>query len=318
MEVNYQEIKENIILYGEKIGIDGLGFLKAESFFPNLERLNYSKKRGYLSTFINKEDSKDFLKDYKTIVCILVSYPNPLFNMPKKNFNLSEEYSYGKISASSWGIDYHKVLTRILEDMVECIKKITKLENYHISVDINPLSERELAVKAGLGWIGKNSNLINKELGSFVFIGELYLDFLLPINKINLAQDLCGDCNLCVESCPVSAIEGENRVINTKLCLSQQTQEKDITNIFVKNKIKETKYIFGCDICQEVCPWNNKNIKFNSLFQPIKDEVYIDLKELSQETNKTFKKKYGHLSGSWRGKNPWQNNGKIISSNFNF
>lgn len=318
MEENYQELKEKIIIYSEKLGIDGLGFLKAESFFPNLERFNYSQEMGYLSTFINKKDSSDFLKEYKTIICILLSYPNPLFKGPKEGFALSEDSSYGKLSASSWGLDYHKVITKILEDMVEYIKTLKKLNKYHIAVDINPLSEREIAMKAGLGWIGKNSNLINKELGSFVFIGEIYLDFSLPINDAELIKDLCRDCNLCVESCPVNAIDGENRVINTKLCLSQQTQEKDITDNLVKRKIKETKYLFGCDICQEVCPWNKKNIEFNSLFEPVRDEVYIDLNKLSQESNKSFKEKYGHLSGSWRGKKSWQNNGKIILSDSNF
>lgn len=318
MEATNLDIKEKIIKYSSEIGVGALGFLKAELFFPNMERFEYADKKGYLSNFINKKKENINLEDYKTIICVLVPYPNPLFDNPNSSTLDRDNTVYGQVSSSSWGLDYHRVLKNTLEEMVDYIQLLIDIKKYHIAVDTNPMSEREIAAKAGLGWIGRNSNLINPDLGSFIFIGEIYLDLILPIGKKEPVIDLCGNCNLCVEACPVGAIDGVKRIVNTQLCLSQQTQEKETFDDFLKKKIKETKYIYGCDICQIVCPWNNKKQEFNSMFNPVKEEVFINLKELTLESNKTFSKKYGHLSGSWRGKKPWQKNAKIILSDFDF
>ncbi len=316
MNNKVDDLKEKIVNYSKKRGINALGFLKAEPFFRDLERYNYALKNNYLSSFINKNNEDELLDGYKSIICVLVSYPNPTFY---KSDEMEEELNknqLGKLSSSSWGLDYHKVLTDILEDLVGYLKGFCKVEKYKISVDKTNLSEREIAVKAGLGWIGRNSNLINKELGSFVFIGTIFVDLDLDLKENKISNNLCANCNLCVEACPVGAIKGKTRVIDTNLCLSQQTQEKEITSKFIKRNIKEMKYLYGCDICQEICPWNKKKREINPLFSPIKEEVYINLNELSKESNKSFKKKYGHLSGSWRGKKIWIRNAEIILSNF--
>ena len=309
-------LKKNIKAYAETIGINALGFLKAEPFFHNTKRKEYSKKMDYLSSFVREtnEGREGFeFKEYKTILTVLVNYPNPLFDKPEIPEKLTGQV-YGEVSASSWGVDYHRVLKDILLKMAEFIQNNSTLKNYYAAVDTVNFSEREIAVLAGLGWIGKNSCLINKEQGSFVFIGELFLDIEIEpdLNKENQIVDYCGECNLCVNLCPAGAIDGINRVIDTRLCLSQQTQEKEISNELVKNKIKEEKYIFGCDICQKVCPWNKKQRDFNPLFRPDSRNVYIDLNELILESNKSFQSKYGKLAGSWRGKKTWQRNARII------
>jgi epoxyqueuosine reductase len=311
-------LKNNIKEYAEKIGINALGFLKAEPFFHNTKRKDYSKEMGYLSSFIkenNQGRERSEFNEYKTILTVLVNYPNPLFDKPEIPEKLTDQ-GYGEVSASSWGIDYHLVLKDILLKLAEFIQNNSSLKYYYAAVDTVNFSEREIAVLGGLGWIGKNSCLINKEQGSFVFIGELFLDIEIEpdINIKNQHTDFCGECNLCVKSCPTGAIDGINRVIDTRLCLSQQTQEKEISNELVKNKIKEEKYIFGCDICQKVCPWNKKQRDYNLLFRPEPGKVYIDLNELILESNKSFQNKYGKLSGSWRGKKTWQRNARIIRS----
>ncbi len=311
-------LHEKITEYGKKNNINALGFLKAKPFFRELERYSYAKEKDYLSSFVNKNPDLEIFKDFKSIICILISYPNPVFDSPELINTEHENKITGKISSSSWGRDYHVVLTEILNRMAEYIKSISNMKNYYVSVDTSPLSERELAVKAGLGWIGKNSNLINKELGSFAFIGALFTDIeILESDEHLISNDYCGECNLCVNACPVNAIDNKMRVINTKLCLSQQTQEKEIMNELVKEKIISTKYIYGCDICQEICPWNKEKRGFNPLFNPKREEVFIDLEELILESNSSFKNKYGHLAGSWRGKKTWQKNGKIILLNSN-
>jgi len=309
--------KEKILEYGKNNNINALGFLKAEPFFRDMGRYNYAKEKGYLSSFVNINSNLDVIEGYKSIICILVSYPNSNFNFPEEQDKKPENIKYGKISSSSWGKDYHVVLKDILEQMAKYIQSISNMNKYYISVDTSPLSERELAVRAGLGWIGKNTNLINKDLGSFVFIGALFTDIeIFELEENDISNDYCGDCRLCIDSCPVQAIDQKMRVLNTKLCLSQQTQEKDTETDFVKKKIKDTRYIYGCDICQKVCPWNSKERVFNPLFKPKREEVYININELLLESNSSFKRKYGHLSGSWRGKKVWQKNGKTILLDF--
>lgn len=309
-------LKKEILQYGKDNGINALGFLKAEPFFRDLERYNYADKKGYLSSFIKKNSELNIVEGFKSVVVVLMSYPNPNYNLPKDPEKELGNKIYGKVSSSSWGKDYHLVLRDVIEKLAEYISNISEMKEYYISVDTSPVSERELAVKAGLGWIGKNSNLINKELGSFVFIGALFTDIEIPgIDNVELSDDFCKDCTICIDSCPVNAIDKNMRVINTNLCLSQQTQEKEVINSLVKEKIKETKYIYGCDICQEVCPWNKKERDFNPLFSPEIEEVFIDLEKLLLETNSSFKSKYGHLAGSWRGKKIWQKNGKFILLN---
>lgn len=300
--------------YAKSLGFDGLGFLKARPFFysqEGKERFNYAQKNDYLSSFLDGSDQK-VLEKYESILVLLLSYPNPLYEGPEA-VRKREGYNHAYLSASSWGRDYHLVMREKLEKLALFIKEKTDLNDYLIKVDQAPYSERELAVKAGLGWIGKNSLLINKNLGSFIFIGSIFLDIDLDLPLLEQADDLCGDCTLCQEACPLGAIDGKNRVINTKLCLSEQGQTKDL-NPRVADKFKENKYIYGCDLCQLVCPWNIKKRSFPEEFTPREAEVIIDLEEIMQESNRTFKEKYGHLAGSWRGKKVWQRNAKVIKS----
>lgn len=301
--------------YARTLGIDRLGFLKAGPFFlenkESLARYNHAKKENYLSTFVSQRDYSIFT-EYKTVLLALVAYPNPLFDGPA-SFRQKEGYKKGYLSASSWGQDYHKVLRDKLEKLAEFLLEETQLKDYQIRVDQASFSEREMALRAGLGWIGKNSLLINDQLGSFVFIGQLFLNIDIDFPKALPFKDLCGDCNLCVKACPVQAIDGQERLVDTNLCLSEQSQRKKM-NPAIENKFAKNKYLYGCDICQLVCPWNQKKRKFSEEFTGREAEIIINLEELLEESNRTFKNKYGHMAGSWRGKNIWQRNARLIMS----
>lgn len=300
--------------YAKSLGFDGLGFLKARPFFHSREgrdRYDYARGKNYLSAFLDKSDQED-LEKYKSLLILLLAYPNPLFHGPEA-VRKREGYDQAYLSSSSWGRDYHFVMRKKMEKLALFIKENTDLEDYLIKVDQAPYSEREVAIKAGLGWIGKNSLLINREIGSFFFIGSIFLDIDLNLPALDLADDLCGDCTLCQEACPVGAIDAEKRVINTNLCLSEQSQSKEI-NYLVADKFKENKYIYGCDLCQIACPWNRKKRSFPCEFTPKEAEIIIDLEKIMQESNRSFKEKYGHLAGSWRGKKIWQRNARLIKS----
>jgi epoxyqueuosine reductase len=129
---------------------------------------------------------------------------------------------------------------------------------YKISLDVHPVLERDLAYRSGLGWFGKNSMLINQENGSYTLIGSLLLNQKLELPIKSPASDHCGTCTRCIDACPTNAIDGDMRVIESKKCISTFTIEQFKDGPAPSGFPVETKEVFGCDICQEVCPWNNK------------------------------------------------------------
>jgi epoxyqueuosine reductase QueG len=185
----------------------------------------------------------------------------------------------------------------IIEKYLENIGYKTK-----VCVDNNSLSERDLACKAGLGYIGLNGNLINDEYGSYIFLGVLLTDAL--IEEDNPLDKTCLMCMSCVLECPTHAIK-ENGEINGNECLSYLTQKKELTEVEYGYL---NKCIYGCDICQKVCPLNS-NLKTNTNFIPYGIE-FINVKNYKSLSNKEFNDIYGNLSGSWRRK-------KIIERNIN-
>lgn len=285
-------MKKEIINLSKKENIDLIGFTK----FLNLEfsKISYLKEKGFLTPFNKEYDTKEY-EGFNTAIVIGCSYYNELI---EKTNTLEKNTVY--FSSSSWGRDYHK----FLKEKLGVISDYLEEKNYKtkICVDNNSLNERYLAQQAGLGYIGLNGCLINDEYGSYIFLGVLLTDALIqedkPLNKT------CLMCMSCVIECPTNAIK-ENGEINGNECLSYLTQKKELNQ-------KEITYlnncIYGCDICQKVCPLNS-NLKTNTSFVPYGIE-FINLKTYKTLSNKEFDKIYGNLSGAWRGK-------KIIERNIN-
>jgi epoxyqueuosine reductase len=203
----------------------------------------------YMARNLEKRlNPQQLVKNAKTIIVVLQNY------FPKEN---QSDPNAPALSKYAYGTDYHFVMKDKLKQLLEFIQTEIKECNGRPFVDSAPILERAWARKAGLGWIGKNSNLISVEHGSFFFVGELIIDVELPYDQPIIIRDHCGNCTKCVNACPTKAIVA-NRVVDARKCISYQTIElKGELDTNLKGKFKNR--VFGCDICQDVCPWNLKS-----------------------------------------------------------
>jgi epoxyqueuosine reductase len=263
-------------------GIAKAGFLEEEA--PKLEEWlnrNYNGQMGYLANHFDKRlDPTKLVEGAKTMVSLVYNY-YPLEELPKGNLDI-------KLAKYAYGEDYHLVIRDKLNEFLEILRdEIGEIDGRGF-VDSAPVMERQWAQKAGLGWLGKNSLLLNREMGSFFFLAELIIDLEVTPDA-PLAKDYCGTCTACIDACPTDAIV-DNGVIDGSRCISYLTIElKDsIPNDF---KGKMENWAFGCDICQDVCPWN----RFSKPHQEPRFQPNDDLKELSKSdwqeiTEETFRK----------------------------
>lgn len=293
----------------KNLDIDIVGFTDCEILEGAGDILKEKIASGKFTEFeenniASRLDPKKQLATCRSIISIGISYN---LNQPRYN---EENKLIGRISKSSMGLDYHKVLNEKMEKLVREIKKI-KGFNYKIIVDTSPLLDRELARKSGIGYFGKNCSLINKDYGSFIFLGHILTDLDLEKNsKIEKSQ--CGECRICLDRCPTGALESAY-FINPKKCISYLTQTKN--KVDKKLLEKMGNQIYGCDICQDVCPKNKGVLKSNKEEFYSEFGEYIELEELFLMSNKEFRKKYGHMAGSWRGRNIFKRNAIIALGN---
>ena len=304
-------IKEEIIKLSKEIGISKIGFTTADDF-DYLERsLRLAVEEGRNSGFEHKNieeriKPKLSLASAKTIISIAVAYPHKLKQQPQKT-----AYKRGKFTPNSWGLDYHYVLQDKLDRLAKGIEELTADFEYKGMVDTGALVDTAVARRAGIGFIGKNGLVISKEFGSYMFLGELITN--LDIEPDQPVDYDCGDCNRCLTACPTSCLIGDG-TMNAKRCLSFQTQDKGIMDLEFRKKIKTV--IYGCDICQICCPYN-KGLD-NPLATEIDPELaHPELLPFLDLSNGQFKEKFGHIAGSWRGKNILQRNAIIALANAN-
>lgn len=208
---------------------------------------------GYMARNIEKRlDPRLLYENAKTIIVVLQNY------FPKE---IQKDPTAPVISKYAYGTDYHFVMKDKLKELLLFIQDEIPNCNGRPFVDSAPVLERAWAKKAGLGWIGKNNLLISQKYGSFFFIGELILDIELPYDDVKLVRNHCGNCTKCIDACPTKAIVAE-RVVDARKCISYQTIE-------LKSNLDESlnghfeNRVFGCDICQDVCPWNSKSKPHN-------------------------------------------------------
>ncbi len=303
-----KDLKKMIIDKSNELNIDMCRFTDCQALINLKDYLIYRDKNNIKTSFeendlMKRLDPKLTMDSCRSIIVLGLSY--------NTDFNEKPEYRLrGKLSKSSWGKDYHNVLKEKIELLIEEIKKKVSFE-YKYFVDTGPLVDRELAKKSGLGYYGKNCSIINDEYGSFIFIGYILTDLMIePDNPI---EEKCGDCRLCIDACPTDALEGPYR-LNPKRCISYLTQTKDKIAIELRGKMGIK--IYGCDTCQLVCP-KNKEIKksMNKDFIPKDTKGYMDIEELLNISNRQFKKRYGQMAGSWRGKSILKRNAIIALGN---
>ena len=304
-------IKEDIINLAKEIGISKIGFTTADDFDYLEKSLRLAVEEGRNSGFEHKNieeriKPKLSLASAKTIISIAVTYPHKLKQQPQKT-----AYKRGKFTPNSWGLDYHYVLQDKLDRLAKGIEELTADFEYKGMVDTGALVDTAVAQRAGIGFIGKNGLVISKEFGSYMFLGELITN--LDIEPDQPVDYGCGDCNRCVTACPTSCLIGDGSM-NAKRCLSFQTQDKGVMDLEFRKKIKTV--IYGCDICQICCPYNK------GLDNPLATEIDPDLSHpellpFLELSNGQFKEKFGHVAGSWRGKNILQRNAIIALANAN-
>lgn len=281
-----QNFSEQIKQKALELGFDACGITSAQ-FLKEHEPLLYDwlsrEYQGEMEYMTNnleiRLDSSKIIENGKSVIVVLKSY------------NHSNDYNTRlKISKYAKGIDYHFVMKEGLSKLLSFIQQNHTNVKGRAFVDSAPLLERALAQKAGLGWIGKNAMLIHKELGSFVFIGELVVDIELAYDK-PYRKEHCGSCSLCLNNCPASAIVSP-KIIDARRCISYLTIEKR-GELDDYDKQVLNNWIFGCDACQDVCPWNKKAKEVSEdWFVKYKDELNISKEEWLEMTSNQFKKKY--------------------------
>lgn len=308
----YQKLKQDIIEYSKTIGIDAIGFTSAEPFEslrPKLEAYynnNYDSgfEKGTIEERINPKLS---LPEAQSIIAIAVGYPNKLPNAPKSIRGARR----GIFARASWGIDYHTLLNKRLELLVAYIKeRVPEVKTMNM-VDTGVLSDRAVAERAGLGYAAKNGFILNKDLGTWTYLGEILVS--IPFEPDHPVIDSCLDCTICIDRCPTGALLGNGQLDSNK-CISFITQMKGFMPDEYRSKIGNRLY--GCDTCQQVCP---KNRGINTTQKDINlepEKLKPLLVPLLKMSNKTFKAEFGHLAGSWRGKKPIQRNAIIALAHF--
>lgn len=229
-----------------------------------------------------RTDPKKLVPGAKTVVSVLQSYYHPT--------QYPERKDVGKISRYAWGDDYHKVMKEKLFTLLRRLDERAGPVNGRTFVDSAPVMDKVWAQRAGLGWIGKHTNLINRSLGSFFFIGELIIDLELPPD--NPATDFCGSCTRCIEACPTDAIQPAYQ-LDARKCISYITIEHREDDIPDQLAASLEQWIFGCDICQDVCPWNKfKRITSESRYAPRPHLADTPLREWATIDEDTFDKRF--------------------------
>ena len=247
----------------------------------------YAGKMGYLERHLPlKVDVRQLLTEAKSVISLAMNYYT--LDPPKA---LAEDPARGQISRYAWGDDYHDVIRQRLSELVDFIQKTAETElKTRVCVDTAPIIEREYAQKAGIGWIGKNTNLIHWRSGSWYFLAEVLINIDLESDTVPL-RGSCGTCTRCIEACPTDAIIEPN-LLDSRLCISYLTIElKESIPEALRPKIGNL--IFGCDICQEVCPWNSKAVPTDEpAFQPRDGNLTPKLLSLLGMTQQEFSRRF--------------------------
>ncbi|MEY9978822.1 tRNA epoxyqueuosine(34) reductase QueG [Lysinibacillus sp. RC79] len=311
--MNIHDLQREFVAYAMSIGVDKIGFTTAAPFTELKNRLRRQQELGYQSGFEESDIEKrteplQLLEEAESIVAIAVAYPSRMQNAPVGKKGARR----GIFCRASWGIDYHTALRERLKLLSAWLEERIKGVRIESMVDTGALVDRAVAERAGIGWSGKNCSIITPEFGSYVYLGELITN--IPFAPDKPMEDECGDCRLCLDVCPTGAlIEGGQ--LDSQRCIAFLTQTKGMLPDEFRTHIGNRLY--GCDTCQTVCPKNKGKINWiHEEFKPDPELAKPLLVPLLTISNRDFKEKFGHVSGSWRGKKPIQRNAILALAHF--
>lgn len=311
--MNTVQLQEAVRAYAASIGIDKIGFTTAAPFRELKNRLKRQQELGYQSGFEEKDLDKRtepalLLDQAESIIAIAIAYPSKMVNAPKGK----KGERRGMFCRASWGTDYHTVLREKLGLLEEFILTNAPTAKLRSMVDTGELADRAVAERAGIGWSAKNCSIITPEFGSYVYLGEMITN--IPFAPDVPMEDECGDCTLCLDVCPTGAlIQGGQ--LNAQRCIAFLTQSK--TPIPEEFRVEIGNRVYGCDTCQTVCPKNKGKYNLHqATFQAEPELAKPLLQPILRLSNREFKEKFGHVSGSWRGKNPIQRNAILALAHF--
>ena len=269
-------LAESIKQRAAELGFAKVGIVPATALSAEGERLSEWLKLGYQGNMAwlerdpeKRADPRVLFPDARSVVVCAINYYTP-----------AQHASPGKISRYAWGDDYHDVVREKLQLLLDWIKFEEPNTQGKICVDTAPMMDKAWAVRAGIGWLGKHSNVITTEVGSWVFIGEILLDIDLDYDT-QMVADHCGTCTACLDACPTDAIV-QPYVVDSRRCISYATIELRDETLPGEFNGKLNGWLYGCDICQDVCPWNRfETPSGEDRFEPRQGETSINLDSLA-------------------------------------
>ncbi len=281
---------ETIKRQARNLGFDKVGIAPATALTEEGAKLREWLARGFHGQMAymarapeQRGDPRLLLPSAKSVVCVALNYYRPEQH--------SDDPDVGRISRYAWGDDYHDVLRDKLKALLEWVRERDPGVEGKVCVDTSPMMDKAWAARAGLGWIGKHTNLITKELGSWVFLGELLLSVELDCDDL-IEPDHCGKCTACIDACPTEAIIAPYQLDATR-CISYGTIELRSEELPEPIKSNLKNWVFGCDICQDVCPWSRFSKQSGEeRFAPREGIVEPKLQELIEMSQEEFSTRF--------------------------
>ncbi len=282
--MNKDIITRDIKTKAMELGFSGINIAKAEFMTDEAKHLEQWLNAGYHGDMNYMENHFDMrlnptllVPDAKSVICLLYNYYTDA---------IQNDTDAPKLSMYAYGKDYHKVVKKKLKELYAYIKLVVGDVQGRCFVDSAPIMERDWAKRAGLGWTGKNTLLINPKKGSYFFLAEIICD--LELNYDSPMKDYCGTCTRCIEACPTDAIASNGYLVDSTKCISYLTIElkNEIPDMFAG---KMDNWMYGCDICQQVCPWNRFAVQHNEpSFVPSDKLLTMKNKEWQELSEDTF------------------------------
>ncbi|MFL6468602.1 MAG: tRNA epoxyqueuosine(34) reductase QueG [Pyrinomonadaceae bacterium] len=283
-------LSEKIKEKGAELGFCKVGIVRAERLDEDAEYLfewlnqNRHGEMAWMTRELEKRvDPKLIFPGARSVVVVALNYFTP--------YEHSNSLNAGKISRYAWGDDYHDVLREKLRSFLEWIRSEVPGADGKVCVDTTPVLEKAWAVRAGIGWLGKHSNVITTELGSWIFLGEIILNIDLD-PETEIVTDHCGSCTACIDACPTNAIT-EPYVVDSRKCISYATIELREENLPDEIAPNLNGWLYGCDICQDVCPWNRfETPTGEARFEPRNNETSLSLDSLSEMEHEEYVERF--------------------------